>query len=63
LNLTDNIDEYSNNEGRSPASHVAEVAEHGWRDTLGCRSVLRSNLDVVEPRNDGVDTGNHQLLP
>lgn len=53
LNLTNNVDEYSNNESRSPAGHVTEVAEHGWRDTLGCKSVSRNTFDTVEPENDG----------
>lgn len=53
LNLTDNVDEYSNNESRSPAGHVTEVAEHGWRNTLGSKSVSRNTFDTVEPENDG----------
>lgn len=58
LKLTNNVDEYSNNKCRSPAGHVAEVAKHSGRDTLSCKSVLRSNLDTIEPRTVGVHPRN-----
>lgn len=54
MKLTDNVDKYSNNKSRSPAGHVAEVAKHSWRDTLCCKSVLRSTLDTIEPRVVGI---------